>query len=265
MCDTSPRRLACSMLLRSLALILLCAFSLSSAGAEPFRVAVASNFLVPARALADRFEQASGHQSAVVAGSTGKLYAQIVNGAPFDVFLAANASEPKRLEADGKAVTGSRFTYAVGRLVLWSRDPALLTASKGADLIRSARFGRLAIANPKTAPYGAAAVQTMQSLGLDLGTLGPRLLLGENVSQAYQFVASGNADLGFVALSQVSNPDRHATGSHWLVPANLHHPIEQQAILLARAEREVRAASFLDYLRGPQARELIARYGYGTL
>jgi len=262
--NTSLRRLAYSILFRSLALILLCAFSLSTAGAEPLRVAVASNFLVPAKVLADCFEQASGQQAAVVAGSTGMLYAQIVNGAPFDVFLAANTTEPQRLEADGKTVAGSRFTYAVGRLVLWSRDPAVLAADKGADLIRSAGFGRLAIANPKTAPYGAAAVETMQALGLDPGTLGPRLLLGENVSQAYQFVASGNADLGFVALSQTSNPDRPPMGSHWRVPAELHHPIEQQAVLLARSERKVRAASFLDYLEGPEARELIALYGYGT-
>jgi len=236
----------------------------ATAFAEPLRIAVASNFLVPAKALVARFERTSGKAITVSAGSTGKLYAQIVNGAPYGIFLAANVSEPKRLEADGRAVAGSRFTYATGRLVLWSRNPALLTAGDGADLIRRQDFTCLAIANPRTAPYGAAAVQAMQALGLDPMGLGPRLVRGENVSQAHQFIASGNVDVGFVALSQVGNPRRPAKGSYWLVPADLHDPIEQQAVLLARAAADAHANAFLRYLRSPEARALIAGYGYGA-
>ena len=232
--------------------------------AEPLRVAVASNFLMPAKELAARFEKTSGQAVTLSAGSTGKLYAQIVHGAPFSVLLAANATEPERLEEEGLAVSGSRFTYAAGRLVLWSLDPDLLKAGGGEDLIRRGDFGRLAIANPKTAPYGAAAVQTLRALAQDPASLGPRVVRGENVSQTYQFIATGNVDLGFVALSQVSNPQRPAQGSFWIVPEDLHEPIEQQAVLLTRAAEDIQAKAFLAYLQGPVARELIAAYGYGT-
>jgi len=235
-----------------------------TAFAEPLRVAVASNFLMPAKELAARFEKASGQVVTLSAGSTGKLYAQIVHGAPFSVFLAANATEPQRLEAEGLAVSGSRFTYATGRLVLWSLNADLLKAGDGEELIRRGDFGRLAIANPKTAPYGAASVQTMRALGLDPARLGPRVVRGENVSQTYQFIATGNVDLGFVALSQVRNPQRPAQGSYWTVPDDFHEPIEQQAVLLARAAEDTQAKAFLAYLQGPAARELIAAYGYGT-
>jgi len=245
-----------------LSLILSATFS-SPLLAEPLRVAVASNFLMPARVLAQRFEQVHGRQVVVSAGSTGKLYAQIVNGAPYSIFLAANATEPRRLEADGRAVPGTRMTYGTGRLVLWSMDSDLLKVGAGADLLRQGHFTRLAIANPKTAPYGAAALQTMRSLKLDTKGLRSRLVRGENVSQAYQFVASGNADLGFVALSQLSNPERPASGSHWLVPEDLHDPIEQQAVLLIGGADDVDARSFMDYLRSTEARRLIRDYGYG--
>jgi molybdate transport system substrate-binding protein len=231
--------------------------------AEPLRIAVASNFLAPAKSLAERFENTSGQKLAVSAGSTGKLYAQIVNGAPYDAFLAANVAEPARLESEGRAVLGSRFTYAVGRLILWSKDPALLRAGAGLDRVRRGAFERLAIANPRTAPYGAAAVQTMRALGLDPAALGPRLVRGENVSQTFQFASSGNVALGFVALSQVLHPGRPSEGSYWLVPSDLHDPIEQQAVLLAGAARDAPAKAFLAYLRSREARELIAAYGYG--
>ncbi len=246
--------------------LLLCLFAAcgTSVLAEPLRIAVASNFLMPARALADRFEKTSGRDVVISTGSTGKLYAQIVNGAPYSVFLAANITEPQRLEADGQAVAGSRFTYATGRLVLWSLAPALFTGGDGAELIRRADFRRFAIANPRTAPYGIAAVQTLRALGLDPGTLGPRLVRGENVSQTYQFIASGNVDAGFVALSQVNNSDRSAEGGYWLVPADLHAPIEQQAVLLVRAAADAHAKAFLHYVQSPEARELIAAYGYGS-
>ncbi len=245
-------------------LISLFAACSATAFAEPLRIAVASNFLAPAKALVARFEESSGKAITVSAGSTGKLYAQIVNGAPYSIFLAANVSEPMRLEADGRAVAGSRFTYATGRLVLWSRKRALLTAVDGVELIRRQDFTRLAIANPRTAPYGAAAVQAMKALGLDPTGLGPQLVRGENVSQAYQFIASGNVDAGFVALSQVGDPRRSVEGSYWLVPADLHDPIEQQAVLLAHAAADVHARAFLHYLRSPEARALIAGYGYGA-
>lgn len=232
--------------------------------AEPLRVAVASNFLLPAKVLTEHYEETSGKEVTISSGSTGKLYAQIVNGAPYAVFLAANVAEPKRLEAQGLAVAGSRFTYAIGRLVLWSRDPTRVTEGNGADLISNGDFVRLAVSNPKTAPYGVASVQTMRALGLDPTALGSRLVRGENVSQTYQFVFGGNADLGFVALSQISNPGRSAEGSHWLVPANLHEPIEQQAVLLSRAAKDPAAKSFLDYLRSAEIIDLIATFGYGS-
>lgn len=249
---------------KTILLLLLGAAWFVTASAEPLRVAVASNFLMPAKALAARFEQAAGRQVAISAGSTGKLYAQIVNGAPYSVFLAANAAEPARLEAEGLAVAGSRFTYATGRLVLWSSDGTLLKPGDSADLIRRGDFARLAIANPRTAPYGAAAVQALRSLDIDANALKSRLLRGENVSQTYQFVATGNADLGFVAFSQLSNPKRLSGGSHWLVPADLYDPIEQQAVLLIRGLDDQDAKSFLDYLRHPEALDLIAAFGYGA-
>lgn len=234
------------------------------APAEPVYVAVASNFLLPAKLLAERYEETSGQQITISSGSTGKLYAQIVNGAPYAIFLAANASEPKRLETRGLAVAGSRFTYAIGRLVLWSLDPDRVTREKGADLIRNRDFARLAIPNPKIAPYGAAAFQTIRALGVDPDILGKRLVRGENVSQAYQFVAAGNADLGFVALSQLSDPERSPEGSHWLIPDNLHEPIEQQAVLLTRAAEDPAAEAFFEHLRSAEAAALIRAYGYGS-
>lgn len=250
-------------MLRISLLIILVAAACGPLSAASLRVAVASNFLMPARALAQRFEAMNGQEISISAGSTGKLYAQIVNGAPFAVFLAANAAEPKRLEASGHAVPGSRFTYATGRLVLWSRDPALFAKRDGADLIRQGSFARLAVANPRTAPYGSAAVQAMRTLGVQPESLGSRLLRGENVSQAFQFVASGNADAGFVALSQVRNPERPLHGSRWLVPAELHDSIEQQTVLLIRGSDDRDARAFLDFLRLPEALEVIAAYGYG--
>lgn len=232
------------------------------ASAEPLRVAVASNFLMPAKQIIAKFERISGEEVTVSSGSTAKMYAQIINGAPYGVLLAANAREPKRLEMEGRAVAGSRFTYANGRLVLWSRNPDLVTAETAADLVGRRAFTRLAVANPKTAPYGAAAMQTMRALGLEPNTLRSSLVRGENVSQTYQFVASGNADLGFVALSQVTGPGRPAGGSHWVVPSALHEPIEQQAVLLTRAEHDATARAFLDYLRSPEVVALILGFGY---
>jgi len=242
----------------SLALAVLALFSCSSA-AEEAQVAVAANFAAPARLLAERFSRDTPDRISVSIGSTGKFYAQIRNGAPFDAFLAADDETPQRMEKEQLAVAGSRFTYALGKLVLWSPKPDLIDA-KG-QILRGGVFKRLAIANPKLAPYGAAAVQAMEKLGV-WPSLRGKLVLGENVAQTLQFIASGNADLGFVALSQVSEGGRPPAGSHWRVPQALYEPIRQDAVLLARGSGNAAARAFLQYLRGAAAREVIRASGY---
>ena len=242
----------------SLALAVLALFSCSSA-AEEAQVAVAANFAAPARLLAERFSRDTPDRISVSIGSTGKFYAQIRNGAPFDAFLAADDETPQRMEKEQLAVAGSRFTYALGKLVLWSAKPDLIDA-KG-QVLRSGVFSRIAIANPKLAPYGAAAVQAMEKLGV-WPSLREKLVLGENVAQTLQFIASGNADLGFVALSQVSEGGRPPAGSHWRVPQALYEPIRQDAVLLARGSGNAAARAFLQYLRGAAAREVIRASGY---
>ena len=230
-----------------------------AAWAAEVQVAVAANFTAPMQRLAQLFEQQTGHKVVASYGSTGKLAAQIQNGAPFEVFLAADDETPAKLERSTHAVTGSRFTYAVGRLVLWSRDPGRVDG-KG-EVLRSDGFERLAIADPRLAPYGAAAVQTLRSLGL-YDRLQPRLVTGENITQAHQFVATGNAQLGFVALSQVEVDGRIAEGSAWVVPARLHEPVEQQAVLLTQGRDNPAARALLGFLRSEPARAVIRGYGY---
>ncbi|GBE09645.1 molybdate-binding periplasmic protein precursor [bacterium BMS3Abin12] len=223
-------------------------------------VAVAANFIGTARTLAARFEAAGGGRVRLSFGSTGSLYAQIRYGAPFAVFLAADARRPRLLERAGLTVPGSRFTYALGRLVLWSTLAGLI--ERGGKVLAQGRFRHLAIANPRTAPYGAAARAVLEHLGL-WRRLAPRLVTGENIAQTYQFVASGNAQLGFVALSEVPPAHTPRAGSRWLVPAALYPPIRQQAVLLARAAHKRTARAFLAYLRGPAARRVIRAHGYG--
>ena len=223
------------------------------------RIASAGNFAATLRVLAERFETATGHRTVVSHGSTGKLYAQIMHGAPHEVFLAADRERPRQLEADGLAVAGSRFTYATGRLVLWSRDPALVDAD-GEVLLRG-ESGRLAMANPKTAPYGAAARAVLQRLGLDTRA-GAGQVYGDSVTQAYQFIASEAVALGFVALSQVRLLPPGQAGSAWLVPAEYHPSLEQQAVLLRRGAGNRAALAFLHYLRSPEAASLIETSGY---
>ena len=226
--------------------------------ADTAPAAVAANFTPTAQALAARFEALTGHRLVISSGSSGKLYTQIVNGAPFDLFLSADEDRPRELEAEGRGLPGTRFTYAVGQLLLWSSDPALVDA-EGA-VLRSDRFRRLAVANPRTAPYGAAAMAVLRRLGLE-ERLASRLVQGENIAQAYQFVATGNAELGFVALAQV----RAAPGgSAWEVPRDLYPAVEQQAVLLDRGRDNPAARGFLDFLRTPEARALIREAGYGT-
>jgi molybdate transport system substrate-binding protein len=227
--------------------------------ADEAQIAVAANFASPAKRLAEQFAQRTGHRLALSSGSTGKFYAQIRNGAPFDAFLSADHETPLRMEKERLAVAGSRFTYAVGKLVLWSPKAGLVD-DKG-SVLRARAFNRLAIANPRLAPYGAAAKQAMEKLGVWQG-LQDKLVQGENIAQTYQFVSSGNADLGFIALSQLRERGEGRAGSHWVVPAELHAPLRQDAVLLERGASNGAARDFLSYLRSPAARELIRAVGY---
>lgn len=239
---------------------LLGALSLAGAAvAGEARVAVSANFARPLEEIAAGFAATTGHTLRVSSGPTGKFYSQIVAGAPFDVLLAADDETPRRLVAEGHAVAGSAFTYAVGRLVLWSARPGFV--DERGDVLASGRYAHLAIANPKTAPYGAAAIQVLRARGL-ADALAPKIVTGESIAQAYQFVATGNAELGFVALSQVSQPGQPATGSRWLVPAELHHPIRQDAVLLKAGDGNAAATALLAYLKSDSARRVVAAWGY---
>lgn len=209
--------------------------------------------------LAQAFEKETGHRAVLAFGSTGNFYAQISHGAPFEVLLAADDETPLKLETDGLGVAGSRFTYAIGRLVLWSSRPGLVDGR--GEVLRSGRIERVAMANPKVSPYGEAAVQAMTQLGV-LADLQPRVVVGKNIAQAYQFVASGNAPLGFVALSDVYLQGRITAGSAWIVPASLHAPLRQDALLLKRAQDNPAALALLAFLKGERARALIRSHGY---
>lgn len=236
--------------------LLLAGLLSTSAAADSLRVAVAANFAGPLQALAADFQARTGHSLDASPGSTGKLYAQIRAGAPFALFLAADAATPEKLEREGQALAGTRRTYALGRLALWSPDPARVDP-QGAVLGTGA-FHHLALANPRLAPYGAAARAVLEHAGL-WTALQAKLVLGENIAQAYQFVRTGAAELGFVALAQVWQDGRPHAGSLWLVPAELHPPLRQDAVLL---KDEPAARAFLAYLGTPEARRLIAGYGY---
>lgn len=239
--------------------------TISGAGAAPVLaetalIAVAANFAEVMERLESDFESQSPHAITVASGSTGKLYAQIEAGAPFDVLLAADQARPILLEQSGLAVPGTRFTYASGRLALWSADPGRVGVD-GAALLRDGGFRRLALANPALAPYGAAAVEALRALGA-YDALRSRFVLGENVGQAHAMVATGNAEIGLVALSLVLSPRNQGAGSHWEVPAALYTPIHQEAILLTRAEDNSAARDLLAYLRRPGVREVIRGFGY---
>lgn len=240
---------------------LICLALWSTAQAEEVRVAVAANFALPLKALAADFEKDTGHKMVVSAGATGKLYAQIKNGAPFDVLLAADDETPARLEKEGGAVAGSRFTYATGKLVLWSAQADLVDGQ--GRVLASGDFKHIALASPSLAPYGAAAVQTLTRLGL-LAALTPRFVQGESIGQTYSFVATGNAELGFVALSQVYENGKITQGSGWVVPAHLHSPLRQDAVLLVRARHNPAAAALLAFLKTDKTRTVIRSFGYET-
>lgn len=228
------------------------------AHAETALIAVAANFADPAKRLAEDFGVQTGHSLKISTGSTGQLYAQITNGAPFDVFLSADAARPEKLEQVGFAVAGSRLTYALGKLVLWR--PGTTPINERAEAILSdPQFRFLAIANPDLAPYGAAARETLQARGL-WDSLKGRLVFGQNIGQTHALVATGNAEIGFVALAQIK--DSNATESYWLVPEKDHQPISQDAVLLTRARDNAAARAFMDYLKSPRARQIIAGFGY---
>jgi molybdate transport system substrate-binding protein len=222
-------------------------------------VAVAANFSAPMQKIAQAFEQDTGHKAQLAYGATGKFYAQIKNGAPFSVLLSADDETPARLEREGLAVVGTRFTYATGRLALWSKQ-ANGVDDKG-EVLRSNRFDKLAIADPKLAPYGVAAMEVLQRLGLQARVV-PKLVQGESIGQTYQFVSTENAQLGFVALSQISLDGRITQGSAWVVPHTMHTPLKQDAVLLNAGKDNAAAQALLKYLQSDTAKAIIMRYGY---
>lgn len=243
-----------------LAMLTLLAAFLPAAGAGEVQVAVAANFAQPMAQIATAFTAATGHRVKVSTGATGKFYAQVISGAPFEVLVAADAETPRRLLAQGHGVAGTSFTYALGRLALWSATPGLVDPA-GA-VLASNRFRHIAVANPKLAPYGVAGFQVLQALGL-AEKLAPKVVLGETIAQTYQFVATGNAEIGFVAWSQLNVPGRPVSGSHWLVPEKLHGEIRQDAVLLKAGEGNAAARALLAYLRSEPAVKVMAAFGYG--
>jgi molybdate transport system substrate-binding protein len=227
--------------------------------ADDILIAVAANFAAPMQDIARQFENQTGHTVKLSYGSSGKFYAQITHGAPFDMFFSADRAKPEALERDRKTVPDSRFTYAIGQLVLWSRDDDLIKAS--AEVLRNGQFNKLALANPRLAPYGLAAQQTLEHLGLRSITEA-KWVQGENIAQTYQFVSTGNAELGFVAGSQVLKQEKLVSGSAWLVPSELHAPILQDAVVLKIAENRPVVHEFIAYLKSPEGAAIIRRYGY---
>ena len=239
-----------------------CALLLSlSAHAEEVNVAVAANFTAPMNIIATDFEKDTGHKAKLAFGSTGRFYAQIKNGAPFQVLFSADDETPAKLAQEGLAEPASRFTYAIGSLVLWSAKPGFVDAN-GA-VLKSGKFNKLAIANPKTAPYGRAAIETLTKLGF-LSTVEPKFVQGENIAQTFQFAQTGNADLAFVALSQVMKDGKVTEGSAWQVPAEMHEPIRQDAILLNSGRGNLAAEALLKYLKTDKVKTVIRSFGYGV-
>ena len=232
--------------------------------AEEVTVAVAANFTAPMQKIAQAFEQDTGHKVLLSFGATGKFYAQIKNGAPFAVLLSADDETPARLEKEGVAIAGTRFTYAVGRLALWSKNPFLVD-DKGQVLLSNNtdknNFKKLAIADPKLAPYGAAAIEVIERMGV-IDKVRSKLVQGDSIGQAFQFVMTENAELGFVALSQISIDGRIAQGSAWVVPQNLYTPLKQDAVLLPFGKHNSAALALMKYMRTERAQTIIRSYGY---
>lgn len=246
------------MIQRLFACMMLLMLGISNVAAEEIRVAVASNFSGAIKEIVRQFELKSSHKVYLSIGSTGKHYAQIKHGAPFEVFFAADVKRPELLDQEGLAMSGSRFTYAVGKIVLWSPRPNFIDLS--GNVLEQGEFRYLSLANPKLAPYGKAAQQVLNKRGM-WNELKGRMVRGENIGQTFQFVKSGNAALGFVAYSQIISPDSPITGSFWAVPQSLYDAIEQQAVLLKdnNAARE-----FVDFVKSNESRKVIRSFGYGT-
>jgi len=245
-------------------LALLIAFGIGAllpAQADEVSVAVAANFTAPMQKIAVEFEKDTGHKVATSFGATGKFYAQIKNGAPFEVLLAADDETPAKLVKESAAVPGSQFTYAIGKLVLWSAKPAIV--DEAGTVLKNASFDHLAVANPKVAPYGAAAVETLKALGV-YDTLQPKIVTGESIAQTHQFVSSGNALLGFVALAQVLK-DGKIAGSAWVVPARLYTPIRQDGVILDKGKGKPAPEALLKYLKADKAKAIIQSFGYELL
>lgn len=245
-------------------IISISAVACATAKAEEVTVAVAANFTAPMQKIAQAFEQDTGHKALLAFGATGKFYAQIKNGAPFAVLLSADDETPTRLEKEGVAVAGTRFTYAVGRLALWSKNASLVD-DKGQVLLSNATdknsFKKLAIADPKLAPYGAAAMEVLDRLGV-IAKVRPKLVQADSIGQAFQFVMTENAELGFVALSQISIDGRITQGSAWVVPQNLYTPLKQDAVLLPLGKNSAAAFALMKYMRTDRAQAIIRAYGY---
>ncbi|WP_426193139.1 molybdate ABC transporter substrate-binding protein [Massilia sp. DWR3-1-1] len=239
--------------------LMLCLVTTGLVRADEVQVAVAANFAAPMKDIVARFEQQTGHKVRSTVGATGKFYAQIHNGAPFEILLAADDDTPARLEKEGAGVAGSRFTYAIGKLVLWSARSGVVD-EKGA-VLNQPGFAHLSIANPKLAPYGAAAVEAMKKLNV-YGVIEAKLVVGESIAQAHQFVASGAAPLGFVAMSQVFEGGKLKSGSAWVVPDTLYSPIRQDAIALDKGRGKPAVDAFLNYLKSDAAKVIIRSYGY---
>ncbi len=240
-------------------MVLALAVSTAMLVADEIPVAVAANFKAPAEIIAAEFEKSTGHRVLLSPGATGALATQVKHGAPFQVFLSADSSTPTKLVSESLAVEGSQFTYATGKLVLWSAQEGVVDG-KGAVLAKES-IQHLAVANPKTAPYGAAAIEALTKLNL-LVKLQPKLVQGESIAQTHQFVSSGNAELGFVALSQVFKDGKMTSGSGWVVPQELYAPIRQDAVLLAAGKESAAARAWLDFLKGDVAGKIIVSYGY---
>jgi len=234
-------------------------FAAGSAFAGEVQVAVAANFTAPVQVIAADFEKDTGNKVVASYGATGQFYAQIKNGAPFEVFLSADDITPAKLESEGMTVPGSRFTYAIGALALWSAKDGYVDAN--GDVLKKNEFRHLAIANPKTAPYGLAATQALDKLGL-AQAVAPKIVEGQNISQTQQFIATGNAELGFVALSQIYKNGKITSGSAWMVPESLHEPIKQDAVILTKGKDNAAAKAFVEYLKGPKAAAVIKSFGY---
>ena len=227
----------------------------SPAYAASTNVAVAANFTDAAKEIAALFKTKTGHDAVLSFGSSGLFYTEIKQGAPFQVFLSADAERPQKLADEGFALPQSRFTYAIGKLVLWSKDP---NAIKGVDTLKANAFSKLSIADPNSAPYGVAAIETLKALEI-YQSVEKKIVMGASIAQAFQFIETGNAELGFVALSQLINTQ---SGSRWMVPQNLYSEIRQDAILLKSGEQNEAAKAFLDFLKSPDARSIITKFGY---